>query len=233
MKSPFPSPTNHCKSSWNLRSCRHVRRNAASRAATRIHYNSASTDEPHRRRTGSVQSVAQHQHLWYVSFVDLVCANRHSIQLKNQLKTIFTSMGAPNAIWRNVIETAALRQDALIFGKLSVALCGRTALHDGGHVTSFAQVQHTYWIRLFYNVTFNLTCRPARTYVEYTRNGKCHCVGNPAVEWSDGAIEWWLNGERFNVNGVAAQTRTSAYYWDGMSLLCAPMPYVIRLRVAH
>lgn len=125
-------------------------------------------------------------------------------------------MFAISSTWRDVMETSALRQDGVVFGRLlvSVPAVGRAVLHDDDGAKPFLQLQYTYWTRLFDDVTYCALNFPF-TCVKFTRNAKPHRIGDPAVETVGGALEWWLNGKRFNVNGVAARAPTCAYYWNG------------------
>jgi hypothetical protein len=36
------------------------------------------------------------------------------------------------------------------------------------------------------------------------KEGKLHCLDGPAVEYSDGSKEWWINGKLHRLNGPAA-----------------------------
>ena len=49
--------------------------------------------------------------------------------------------------------------------------------------------------------------------VEYRLEGKLHRVEGPAVEWADGAREWWENGQRHRVGGPAVEWADGSRSW--------------------
>lgn len=110
-------------------------------------------------------------------------------------------------IWTSVIEVAALRRDAAVFGHLTLA--NPTLAY--GIVTMCA--------RFFDDINFNDHAEfedDDFSSVDYSRNGISHRTDGPAMVFKHGYFRWYHNGKLHRVHGPAVKDVDSTEWWcDG------------------
>lgn len=103
----------------------------------------------------------------------------------------------PCAMWPSIIESAALRRDALVFAQLILARSTYAAI--AATTNTWPQVKYRYWARFFEEIGVE------NDTVLFLRNGDLHRTDGPAYEESNGTKKWFINNELHRTDGPAVE----------------------------